>query len=551
MTLEGWEQVLEVLDALDGDALRRWGNASIDGLVQRCEEINRLNVFPIRDSDTGTNLLFTMRAAVDAVTRDCRGEDRPTAHQVARAMARGATTGARGNSGIILSQVLRGIAECVGDGPLTALTLPEALETAASLVRGAVSEPVEGTMVTVLDCAAGGARDWISGELDPPSVRLADVVAAAAAAGADALRRTTEQLPALRDAGVVDAGGLGVVVLLDALVYVTTGQAPEREQFIGGRADQLPDLGPDHTWSELAEHEVMYLVSGTDAARMGRLRRRLDELGDSVVVVDDAAGTWSVHVHSSDAGAAVEAGMAAGTVRQIRIGCFAAVNSGSLRGPAHRGILAVVTGAGAADLFEAEGARVVRSDTAISAAQLLNAIEQLPFREVLVLPNGALPAQELVAVGVAARDANRDVLLLPTSSVVQGLAALAVHDDQRIAVDDAFAMSEAAASTRWGSLRVAPERALTLVGTCAAGDGLGLIGHEVVVIEPDVRAAGTALLDRVLGLGGEMVTMLRGADATDELVQTLTEHVDAHHPGVEVLVYDGGQRDDLIQLGVE
>ncbi len=156
-----------------------------------------------------------------------------------------------------------------------------------------------------------------------------------------------------------------------------------------------------------------------------------------------------------------------------------------------------------------------------------------------------------MAGGVAARDAHRDVLLLPSASMVQGLAAMAVHDRARIAVDDAFAMSEAAAGTRWGALRRAGERALTMVGTCAPGDGLGLVGHDVVVIDRDTHAAGQTLLDRMLGLGGELVTLLVGAGAPEGLAADLARHIGTEFPGVEVSVYSGGQRGDLIQIGVE
>jgi dihydroxyacetone kinase-like predicted kinase len=289
-------------------------------------------------------------------------------------------------------------------------------------------------------------------------------------------------------------------------------------------------------------------------------------------VVGDGAGSWSAHVHCADAGAAVEAGIATGTLSGIRIESFAitarpadrAADAGAhavLAGPAHldaedngpadRGVLAVAAGDGAAALFRAGGAAVLGADEPVSSAALLTAIRQMPNREVLVLPNGALPAHELVAVGVAARDAKRDVLLLPSGSMVQGLAALAVHDCGRIAVDDAFAMSEAAAATRWGSLRVAPERALTMVGTCESGDGLGLVGQDVVVIDRDVRTAGLTLLDRMLGFGGELVTLLMGASAPAALADQLAEHISDHFPGVEVAVYSGGQHGDLVQIGVE
>ncbi|GGK43062.1 hypothetical protein GCM10011591_13460 [Nocardia camponoti] len=217
-----------------------------------------------------------------------------------------------------------------------------------------------------------------------------------------------------------------------------------------------------------------------------------------------------------------------------------------------RGVLAVVAGTAAATLFESAGATTLRGDQpTFDSSALLTAIRSMPHREVLVLPNGALPAQELVAVGMAARDESRDVLLLPSASMVQGLAALAVHDQQRVAVDDVFAMSEAAATTRWGALRAASGRALTMVGTCEPGDGLGLVGHDVVVIDPDVLDAGRILLDRMLSLGGELVTLLMGADASAELGDVLTAHIEAGFPGVEVVVYSGGQQGDLCQIGVE
>ncbi|TLF64805.1 DAK2 domain-containing protein [Nocardia asteroides NBRC 15531] len=593
----------------------------------------------------------------------------PTAHVVAKALARGATTGARGNSGIILSQVLRGIAEAVTDGPLTGSRLRTALHRAAVLVRTGLSAPVEGTILTVLDRAAVAAAESVS-------ATLASVAAAAAEGAARALNETPAQLGVLRAAGVVDAGARGLLVLLDCLVGQVCGEAPTRDRYTratgptgriaqpgeGSRAPEawvadgdghpspspggLPSPGAHVSsgvartsgadgargadlWDEQEQRaedphfEVMYVISGTDEAAAGTLRDRLAVLGDSVVVVGDGDSTWSAHVHCRDAGAAIEAGLAAGSLTGIRIESFAvtaphgghavdlvpcdgdrantavdarhqdsggagrtpdarsvtvpesrvATDGGAAQearvrsrdgstpehqggaaaglGSHDRGILAVASGAAAARLFEDAGAVVLRGDRQLDTTALLTAIRAMPNREVLVLPNGALPAQELVAAGVAARDGSRDVLLLPSASMVQGLAALAVHDRGRIAVDDAFAMSEAAATTRWGALRAARVRALTMVGMCSPGDGLGLVGHDVVVIDPDVVGAGRILLDRMLGLGGELVTLLMGADAGPELARVLADHVTAGFPGVEVVVYSGGQQADLVQIGVE
>ncbi len=667
---------------LNGTALLRWGRICLDGLQQRREEINALNVFPIADADTGTNMLATMRAAMqaadaavisargsersdgfaaDGYAADARavggaviarnGVDRPnppdlagrgssrngfsaapsdgtadgylepgalSTHDVAAAMARGATLGARGNSGIILSQVLRGIAEAARGGPLTAQTLRDALATASALVRESLSVPVEGTILTVLERAAVCAAA-------SPTSALAEVAVAAADGAAQALGDTPAQLGVLREAGVVDAGARGLVVLLDSLVAVTLGETPDRPEYARGEfafagdqarvdrataarhADSAPHGSCVETVNSAEPHfEVMYLLSDTDDRRIARLRDRLADLGDSVVVVGDGAGSWSAHVHCADAGAAVEAGIATGALSAIRIESFtitarptpvpsdAAAHSDKIPdadfadhaegvghpdtapadvagragaagrpggvgraigpdhdGPADRAVLAVASGDGAAALFEAGGAVVLGGDGPVTGAALLAAIRQLPNREVLVLPNGALPAHELVAVGVAARDVHRDVLLLPSGSMVQGLAALAVHDCGRIAVDDAFAMSEAAAATRWGSLRAATERALTMVGTCEAGDGLGLVGHDVVVIDRDVPAAGRTLLDRMLAFGGELVTLLMGVAAPAELAEALAAHIANGFPGVEVIVYSGGQQADLVQIGVE
>ncbi|MFE3793779.1 DAK2 domain-containing protein [Nocardia tengchongensis] len=649
-----------VADALDGTALLNWGRHTLTALERHRDEINALNVFPVADSDTGTNLLSTMRAAVrgaeaaidapipsagehggraaggesaaqtDALRLQVGATDMATpaspdrdpaiadhravsAHGVMGAMARAATMGARGNSGIILSQVLRGIADAVADRPLTAEALRFALRQAARLVREALSSPVEGTMLTILDRAAERAAD--ASERD-----LLGVALAAADGAVKALGETPAQLGVLREAGVVDAGARGLLVLLDELVAAAGGSAPARPVYRRGAPEERPpripdrpatdvsvisegsaaadrsdfsadgsgggveysagaawsgeaasnpsvpvpnpgavlptsvvrpagELAPRSEWGSGAPHyEVMFLVRGSDELRIGELRDQLGALGDSVVVVGDGEETWSAHVHCGDAGAAVEAGLAAGVLSGIRIEILD--DSGHTpTGKADRAILAVAAGTGAVRLFEDAGAVVLEG--AVTADVLLEAVRQVPQREVLVLPNGALPAHELVAVSVAARDGQREVLMLPCGSMVQGLAALSMHDAGRAAADDAFAMSEAAAGTRWGALRVAPERSLTMVGMCEAGDGLGLVGHDVVVIDSDVRAAGRTLLDRMLGLGGELVTMLLGGDAPEGLSDDLTAHVAAGFPGVEVVVYPGGQAGDLVQIGVE
>ncbi|MFZ2176158.1 MAG: DAK2 domain-containing protein [Rhodococcus sp. (in: high G+C Gram-positive bacteria)] len=570
---------------MDGRVLELWARTAVEGLESRCDEINSLNVFPIPDADTGTNLLFTMRAALQAID-EYAGDDRGArdVRQVAIALARGAVAGARGNSGVILSQVLRGIAEAAVEGTVDTRTVRSGLLMATNLVTDAVSYLVEGTIVTVLRCAADAAAEF------PDETPLARTAHAAADAAAEALARTPSQLDALGTAGVVDAGGLGLLIILDALVTVVTGEPPSRAPVAlhvprrlpaadgartpgdrpvpvlqeSGRSSPAPHGGiAARCGGEESEQdfEVMYLVADSDDDRIAQLRAGLEDLGDSVVIVGDGRGGWSVHVHCSEAGPAVEAGLAAGRVHGIRITSFLveARDQGLLIPPVRirpdrgeRGIVAVVAGDGAAELFSSEGATVLRcDDEPVTRAQLLGLIRQVGLAQVLVLPNGALSAQELVAVSAAARDARHEVFLLATSSMVQGLAALAVHDSGRQAIDDAFTMSEAAAATRWGSLRIARERALTYVGTCEPGDGIGLMGHEVIVIESDAVSAGRRLVDLVLGAGGELVTLLMGAEAPEGLEKELADHISHRHPGVEVMIYHGRQPGDLLQLGVE
>ncbi|MBB3036264.1 DAK2 domain-containing protein [Hoyosella altamirensis] len=551
------------LSTLDAHALLRWAAACVSGLERRRDEINVLNVFPIADSDTGTNLHFTMAAALRAAEQ-ANGGTEPTVQDLATALARGAVAGARGNSGVILSQLLRGVAEASSERSIDGNVLKDALEAALDLVSKSLSNVVEGTVVTVLRGAAQAARAT-------DECALADVTRAAADGAASALEQTPRQLSVLSQAGVVDAGGLGLVVILDALVGVVTGDEPQRPRFtvratVGDTTTSASATAPaadarpvEHIHEYAtgdAEYEVMYLLDGSSDHAADALREKLSDLGDSVVVVGDGSGVWSVHVHSADPGAAIEVGLAAGKPRDIRITAFAPDQQVSFAAtptrPLVRMVLALVTGGDAAELFESEGATVLRTGGMASPQELLDAILALRADEVFVLPNGLIKAEELVAVSTQARQLGHPAVLLPTSSMVQGLAALAVHDPSRVASDDSYAMAAAAAATRWGSVRRADSRALTMAGVCEPGDCLGLVGREVLVIDEDLAVATAQLADLMLAAGGELVTVLAGQDgAGTYLADTLEKHIKKMHPGIDLMVYPGGQDDDILQIGVE
>ena len=216
-----------------------------------------------------------------------------------------------------------------------------------------------------------------------------------------------------------------------------------------------------------------------------------------------------------------------------------------------RAVVAVVTGDGAAELFAEAGATVLRADDGLTAEQLADTIRGTDSAHVVVMANGALASQELVTVATEVRSPQRSIVTLPTSSMVQCLAALAVHDPGEQADADAYAMAEAAAGTRWGSLQLADQKMMTLAGMCDVGDVLGLIGSDVLVVAPDQTAAATALVDLMLATGGEMVTVLAGGEVDPAALDAITEQMRRSHPGIELAVYETGQCGDLIEVGVE
>ncbi|MFC6088674.1 dihydroxyacetone kinase, partial [Saccharothrix lopnurensis] len=373
--------------------------------------------------------------------------------------------------------------------------------------------------------------------------------------GADALADTPRQLAALARAGVVDAGGRGLVVLLDALAAVITGQAVApapagppvpRDALTTAREAGSPEF----------EYEVMYLLDGV-AGDPGaeRLKAALGALGDCVSVVGDGAGLWTVHVHCNDIGAAVEAGVEAGRPHRITVARFAdQVEAQASRFTRERAVVVLVDGPGAVELFRSEGAVVLDTGEPVTAADVLAVLTGTRARHVTVLPGGPELREPLDDAVAQACAAGQDVVVVPTFSPVQALAALAVHSPSRRAGDDVVAMAEAAAATRRGEVAVSGREAITWVGRCSPGDLLGMVDGEVVLIEPgsaDVGALACRLVDRMLASGGELVTVLLGRGAPSGIGRVLEDHLRVAHPEVELAAYAGGQPDAILVVGVE
>ncbi|MFF6776285.1 DAK2 domain-containing protein [Streptomyces sp. NPDC012637] len=519
---------------LDAETVRSWCAGALAALGRERAEIDAINVYPVADGDTGTNLYLTVESAARAAD-EAFAEGAPEAPDVAeviRAMAHGALIGARGNSGTILSQLLRGMSAVLaegGDGD----QLARALASAAEAARRAVAHPVEGTLLTVADAAAGACA--AGGELV--------TVARSAYEGArTALEATPGQLDVLRRAGVVDAGGRGLVAVLGALVEALTGEAPAPRTEPAHAPVVLGDCRPDGGPS----YEVIYLLEAEDAA-VDTLKRRLDELGDSLVVVG-GDGLWNVHVHVDDAGAAVEAGVEAGRPYRIRVTHFE-----SRPEPAGRAVVAVLPGDGLAGLCAEAGATtlVARPGGTPTGLDLAEAIRRAHAREVVLLPNDTELRQIAAAAAAQVRAEGIRVALIPTRAAVQGIAALAVHEPDRRFDEDVVAMTAAAGATRYAELAVAERQSFTSAGVCQAGDVLGLIEGDVAVIGQDLTTTALTVLDRMLSAGGELVTLVVADDTPEDLARTLEQHVRTTYLAVDTTVYHAGEGAPPLLIGVE
>jgi uncharacterized protein len=533
--------------------LQRWCDLALDGLGAAREEIDALNVFPVPDGDTGTNLYLTFEAACRVLSD---GEPGSPAAALA-GLGRGALLGARGNSGVILAQLLRAGADQLlrGDTAKPGQLLADTLTKAADAAYAAVASPVEGTMLTVARAAAEGAQQAVPEAPDDPAAQMGFVVTAAAQSARTALQRTTDQLDVLRLAGVVDAGGRGLCVLLDAAEETFTGRRPLTA--VTGRplAVPVPSVPRADLSDDGPAYEVIYLLDADDAA-IPALRSRLGALGNSLVVVGGDS-LWNVHVHVDDVGAAIEAGIEAGRPYRVRVTHFADQHrrstDSSRRRQMSRGVVAVAAGPGLGRLFADSGAVVLTGGTGTrcSTGEILDAIRATGSAEVIVLPNDGATIAVAEAAAHAARDDGVRAAVIPTRAQIQGLAALAVHEPGRSFDEDMVHMTSAAGHARHGAVTVAARDAMTMAGPCRTGDTLGVVEGDFAVVGGALEDVAVEVVERLLAGGGEMVTLVAGEGADDSLSQHVRGHVEREHPGVEVVTYDGGQRRYPLLIGVE
>lgn len=551
-----------VLEVLDANSVRRWVVVTRAALAARRAEIDALNVYPVPDGDTGTNMYLTLDQALDVARSEQEAAgltgQLPLAVESA-AISRAALMSARGNSGVILSQLIRGVSEVVvaeGLDEVDVAAVARAVCQGARRARESVVRPQEGTILSVADATAAEVTRVVEA-----GGSLGDLTRAAVEAARTALARTPDQLPVLADAGVVDAGGAGYLLFVEALDQVVREQGPDNhyavdEFTLNISLERRAEWSRERTEAVTAPggcegpaYEVMYLVHDVDEGGVAALRARLDGLGESVVV-STAEDVTHVHVHTDDIGAVLEAGLAHAAPQRVVVTLLEPGH-----GPPRAGvsIVACAAGPGIAELLEQAGAATLPSGPGrrASAGEIVAAVRAAGTAEVILLPNDRDTRMAAEAAAHAASQEGQTVHVIPSATAVQGLAALAVFDPGLPARANVLAMTHSAAATRHGAVTIAVKAGLTSGGPCEVGDVLGVVSGDITIVGSDVEEVATRVLETLTGPGADLVTMVTGEGAPEGLTGRLEQWLVEHRAGVEVELVDGRQPHYLLLLGAE
>jgi len=504
------------------------------------EVINRLNVYPVPDGDTGTNMTLTLESVVADV--NALGTE-VTMSEVCRAIAQGSLMGARGNSGVILSQMLRGLIQGFSDDAVNATQLAAGLVRADVLARQAVARPVEGTILSVARAAAQGAQD---------SSSLESVVHGARDAARVALAHTPDQLAVLKQAGVVDSGGTGLVLWFDALCHVVSGDPLPATPDLDSLAALPPMHGGDEDDISDLKYEVMFLLDADDA-KMPAFRTAWESLGDSIVIVG-GEGLYNCHIHSNDVGSSIETALDAGRPRQIRVTDLseqvieerwvreANVLPDALSTPSPTtAVVAVVVGDGVGRIFQTLGVReLVKGGQSMnpSTAELIDAVRATGSSQVVILPNNrnirAVAEQVDSLVDI-------DVRVVATDSIVEGFAALLSYDPDDNVDENFKSMSTSAQHVVAGEVTRAVRDTSTDAGDVTTGDWIGLGAGGVLAIAKSLEEVNSQLLSCLVKDEHELLTIIEGEGATTAATAALSTFATEHYPQLCVEVHHGGQ----------
>jgi DAK2 domain fusion protein YloV len=552
------------LERLDTRALRDVITTFRDTVRQHAGGLNRLNVYPVPDGDTGTNMARTL----DAVVAEMETASEEDLDATCDAISHGSLMGARGNSGVILSQILRGLVTTLKHGAeASGHKVAEALSAASAGAYQAVLRPIEGTILTVARESAEAAK-----AASAEGASLVEVLRAARAAGKTALDSTPDLLPVLKDAGVVDAGGAGYLLLLDSALHVVDGSPlPEPDEGAGPNAEQLELISHRHGAVEgeldVSEqrYEVMYFLD-LDDDRIDMFKKGWGAIGDSIVVVG-GDGLWNCHVHTNDVGAAIEVALDLdGRPRTIRVtDLFEEVadeqihrdpgitsRAGAGLPPVTTAVVAVCSGDGLAELFanlRVQGIVSGGQTLNPSTAELLDTVEHVNAQQVVILPNNKniIPVAEQVA-GLT----TKTVLVVPTRTMPEALAALIVYDPEAQADENAAAMARAIDSVATGEVTQAIRDSNSEAGPIAAGDWIGIVrGDGIVAVGASAGEASIALLDHLISADRELLTIITGAGADPATTAEIEHWIKQGHSDIQVEVHVGGQPLYPYLFGVE
>lgn len=537
---------------VDGPLFKRALLGSLTWLSANHEEVNRLNVFPVPDGDTGTNMLLTLQSAVE----DIKESEAAEVSKIAKLASHGSLMGARGNSGVILSQIFRGFARAVeGKRSLTPVELATAFEEAANAAYRAVNKPTEGTILTVAREAGRAATAAASS----PDATVPLVIAAAAAGARAAVLKTPSQLQILRDAGVVDAGGFGLQIILEGMLKTleeldasSAGRAASRP--VAPVASQVAVALPEGGWGYCTE----FLIEGS-GLDLDRIKNQIEALGNSVLVVGEPE-LVKVHVHTDDPSRVITLAGGYGKLLKLNVGDMSTQHKRILESedqasraprPNGVGLVAVVAGRGLVEIFRGLGVdTIVEGGQSMnpSTQDMLTAIESLQYTEVILLPNNR---NVILAAKQALGLTRKKVHVIETHSVPQGVAAVVAFRGDRSGAENLPAMkaeaervqtievTHAVRDTRSNGLRV------------KKGDVIGLINDKLEFAGSEYGEVVNKALSKLGPDSYELVTVYRGEGASDDELAKLESDIRASHPGLEVEIQQGGQQHYPFILSVE
>ena len=525
-------------------------------LNKQAEYVNSLNVFPVPDGDTGTNMGMTIENGAKEVA------DKPasTVGEVASILAKGLLMGARGNSGVITSQLFRGFSQAIKEkDELTGQDLALAFQSGVEVAYKAVMKPVEGTILTVSRGAAIGAKKKAEETDDAVEVMRAALEGAKAA-----LAKTPEMLPVLKEVGVVDSGGQGLVFIYEGFLSALTGEYSASEDFVATPANMSEMINAEHHKSvagHVATEDITfgYCTEIMVALKQGptyskdfdydEFRNYLNELGDSLLVVNDDE-IVKVHVHTEDPGLVMQEGLKYGSLVKVKVDNMRNQHEAQVEKEERQAkpveekeyaIIAVVAGDGLADIFKAQGV-----DYIISGGQTMNpstedfvkAVEELNARNIIILPNNK---NILMAAQSAAEVIDQPAAVVETKTIPQGLTSLLAFDESKSIEENYERMSASLGDVVSGSVTTAV-RDTTIDGLeIHENDNLGMVDGKIVVSNPDMMETLEETFAHMLDEDSEIVTIYVGEDGSEELANELAQALVEKYEDVEVEIHQGGQ----------